>query len=667
MASATLEMILKLTGADKTSRGLDKVSNAAKDLDDEVNNTTRSNQRFGKSMSGLQKTAVAGGAIFAGKILFDFAKEAVNAAVSAEEAGAAFETTFGSAAERATAFLESFANKAGLTVGEAQQLQATLGAVAQGIGFTQEASADLSIELTKIAADVASFSNISAGAEPVLQAFRSALVGEREALKTYGIAITEAEVQTKAFEQTTKTSADELTRQDKAFATLALIQEKAAVQIGDLDRTLESFANQSRAAGAELRELKEEIGDELIPALAEMLPSFREFVDNVGPSIVDAFGTIANGVTTLFLALDRMADTDGNLTDLIFNMAELAQEQREFNEIVKASMPLTTERIVKEALLNHEKRKSRNETNLQRASFEKFDNQLMKKSIPSLKIYLELVGLLTADDEELTNAEDDLTDARERVTEAQRRESLATAEERLEKKQLQEQIRELIFFQNKGVNVSEELAVATEKLRLVEFELTRESEELRTAKKDLADIEEELRSIVDETTESFEDQVQQFLELNEAADGFSQLAVDKEFNKLLVANDQLLPFIKDNLDVLQKLAELEGLDERAREMGRFADEVERLRDAQLGLLDDIPTFSIPQIDRIPDPAEIPLDQGLLDALTEVLGNTSGNNNGNFSGNGNGNNNRSQIELGPNASEFFIITQEKALSQGFSID
>ena len=666
MASATLEMILKLTGADKTSRGLDKVSNAAKDLDDEVNNTTKANQRFGKSMSGLQKTAVAGGAIFAGKILFDFAKEAVNAAVSAEEAGAAFETTFGSAAERATAFLEEFANKAGLTVGEAQQLQATLGAVAQGIGFTQEASADLSIELTKIAADVASFSNISAGAEPVLQAFRSALVGEREALKTYGIAITEAEVQTKAFEQTTKTSADELTRQDKAFATLALIQEKAAVQIGDLDRTLESFANQSRAAGAELRELKEEIGDELIPALAEMLPSFREFVDNVGPSIVDAFGTIANGVTTLFLALDRIADTDGNLIDLIFNMSELAQEQREFNEAVKASMPLTTDRIVKEALLNHEKRKSRNETNLQRASFEKFDNQLMKKSIPSLKIYLELVGLLTADDEELTNAEDDLTDARERVTEAQRRESLATAEERLEKKQLQEQIRELIFFQNKGVNVSEELAVATEKLRLVEFELTRESEELRTAKKDLADIEQELSEIVDETTDSFEDQVEQFLELNEAADAFSQLAVDKDFMKLVSANGQLLPFISSNLGILQQLASLEGLDERAREMGRFADEAERLRDAQAGLFDDIPRESFDPPDFRPDPADIPLDQGLMDALSDILGNGNGNGNNNGSGNGN-DGGKAEIELGPNASEFFTITRERALSQGFDIN
>ena len=44
MASATLEMILKLSGVDKTSRGLDKVSKSAKDLDDTVNHSTKSNQ-----------------------------------------------------------------------------------------------------------------------------------------------------------------------------------------------------------------------------------------------------------------------------------------------------------------------------------------------------------------------------------------------------------------------------------------------------------------------------------------------------------------------------------------------------------------------------------------------------------------------------------------------
>ena len=62
-------------------------------------------------------------------------------------------------------------------------------------------------------------------------------------------------------------------------------------------------------------------------------------------------------------------------------------------------------------------------------------------------------------------------------------------EERLQKKELQAQIQELLFYQEKGIDVSEELAVAQEKLKLVEFELTREAEVLRTAKKDLADIE----------------------------------------------------------------------------------------------------------------------------------------------------------------------------------
>jgi hypothetical protein len=591
MASATLEMIIDLVGVNKAARGFKKVSSGLKLFNDEAEEGSKKAKKFGSSLSGLQKTAIAGGALIAGKALFDFSKEAVNAATSADEAAAAFGTTFGTAAQRATEFLEDFANKAGLTVGEAQQLTATLGAVAQGIGFTQEESADLSIELTKIAADVASFSNITAGAEPVLQAFRSALVGEREALKTYG-AITEAEVQTKAFEQTGKFSADMLTRQEKAFATLALIQEKAAVQIGDLDRTLLSFANQSRIVGAELRELREDIGKELIPALEILLPKFRELVEDIAPSLIEGFGNAATTVIDLVLALDRFNDMDEGLLFLIKNFRELAEEQRAINEAFAFANRLTTEKIVAEALLNTEKRKSRNESNLQRVAFEKLDTQLQKKSIPLLKSYIDLVGMLTGEDEDLTGAEDELTDAKNRVTEAQRREALATAEERLQKKELQAQIQELLFFQEKGIDVSEELAVAQEKLKLVEFELTRESEELRTAKKDLADIEKELAAVVDETTDSFEKQVEEFVKLNEAADAFNQLNSDEDFMDLLRANKQLNPFIAANLDVLSKIASLQGLDQRARELGRFADAAERLAAAQNAGSSGVPRVSV---------------------------------------------------------------------------
>ena len=579
MARATLEMFLKLTGADKTSRGLDKVSNATRELDDTVEKADKANAKFASGMSGASKLAVAGGALFAAKTLFDFSKNAVQAAVSADEAASAFGTTFGSAAERATRFLENFANKAGLTVSEAQQLQATLGAVAQGIGFTQEESADLSIELTKIAADVASFSNVSGGAEPVLQAFRSALVGEREALKTYGIAITEAEVQTKAFELTSKSTTDALTRQDKALATLALIQEKATVQIGDLDRTAASFANQSRLVNAELRELREEIGRELIPALEILLPKFRNLVENVTPSLIAGFGNAADAVINLVLALDRLNDLDEGIVFLIKNFKDLAEEQRFFNEINDRSIDKANLFRVQQAAVNREVIKVRTQLANQTTQLDKYTTKLTKGTLPAIEKYLKFISLLNNDNDEAIDLNDELATAQENLTEAQRKEALSTAEEALQKKELQNQIAELLFFQRQGVDVTEELAVAQEQLKLVEFELTRESEALRDAKKEVNDIEAQLEVTLEKTNKKFDDQLNAYLGLNEQVGTFKELAIDKKFMEILAAAGLTNPFLATGLDLMSQLAQLEGLDNRARELERFAAAAERLANA----------------------------------------------------------------------------------------
>jgi len=609
MARATLEMFLKLTGADKTSRGLDKVSNTTKDFNRSVENAKKSNAKFASGMSGLQKTAVAGGAIFAAKSLFDFSKSAVDAAVAADEAASAFGTTFGTAADRATRFLEDFANKAGLTVAEAQQLQSTLGAVAQGIGFTQEASADLSIELTKIAADVASFSNISAGAEPVLQAFRSALVGEREALKTYGIAITEAEVQTEAFLQTGKENADMLTRQEKALATLALIQQKAAVQIGDLDRTQASFANQSRLVNAELRELREEIGRELIPALEILLPKFRSLVQDVTPSLIEGFGNAANAVINLVLALDRLNDLDKGIIYLINNFSDLAAEQRLYNEINDRSIDQANLFRIQQAGLGREIIKVRTQLANQTTQLDKYTTKLTKGALPAIEKYLKFMALLNNDSDDLIDLNDELAMAQDNLTEAQRKEALSTAEEALQKKELQKEIAELLFFQNQGVDVSEELAVAQEKLRLVEFELTRESEELRDAKKELNDIESILELSVAKTTSKLEDQLEKYLGLNEQVGTFKELAVDKKFMEILAAAGMTNPFLATGLDLMSQLASIKGLDNRARELERFAAAAERIANAP-----DVPiqAVSAPISANVPNSATQLADQRLRD-------------------------------------------------------
>jgi hypothetical protein len=515
MARATLEMFLKLTGADKTSRGLDKVSKSTKDFNDSVEKGSKQNAKFASGMSGLSKAAIAGAAIFATKSIIDFSRSALEAAVSAEEAGAAFDTTFGTAAARASAFLEDFANKAGLTVGEAKQLQATLGAVAQGIGFTQEASADLSIELTKIAADVASFSNISAGAEPVLNAFRSALVGEREALKTYGIAITEAEVQSKAFTITTKRSVDELTRQDKALATLALIQEKAAVQIGDLDRTAGSFANQSRALNAELRQLREEIGEELIPVAAELLPIFREFAFDVAPILIEGFGSLAQSVGNLVLANERLEGLGFFDRYKIIgqgkSIKELADEYRNLQDRSDLTAENLIQASIAQGLLNRNQEIARQNSLKQQVQYKKVSDTLDKKLNPILgeqnrliaeNIELEIdrnkiLNLLSSANDNVEKAEKDRNKALKDVKELTIAENLADAKAAVRKSELKTEIALLTKAEESGKDVTNELALAKAELAEAEFELSNESDALVRAREILEIAENNLTTAVD--------------------------------------------------------------------------------------------------------------------------------------------------------------------------
>ena len=308
--------------------------------------------------------------------------------------------------------------------------------------------------------------------------------------------------------------------------------------------------------------------------------------------MIAGFGDAAGAVIDLVLALDRLGDIDGNIFDLINNFRELADEQRFINSITDRTADKTNLLGIQTAFLAKEQQKQRQQQQNQRVAFEKFDTVLKKSSIPQLKIYLELIKGLAGEDEVLTDAEDELTEAKDRVSEAQRREALATAEERLQKKELQAQIQELLFFQEKGIDVSEELAVAQEKLKLVEFELTRESEDLRNAKKDLADIEEQLISLVDNTTESFEDQVETFIELNEKSEAFKQLLLNEEFRRIASASGELNPLIADSLDILSDLASLQGLDNRAQELNNFARAAERLAAAQSGATSNIPRVSV---------------------------------------------------------------------------
>jgi len=644
MARTTLEMFIKIVGANKVSKALDNVSDSAKRTHNQVEKNTKANAQFAAGMSGLSKAAITGAAAIAAKSLFDFSLAAIQAASSAQEAAGAFGTTFAGAAEKLNEQLKENANLFGLTTAEAQQLVGVFGAVAQGIGFTQDESADLSARIFELSGDIASFNNITAGAEPVLQAFRSAIVGERESLKTYGIAIGEAEVQTKAFEMTGKTSTDQLTRQDKALATVELAFQQASVQIGNAKREEEGFAAQSLIARSATQELREELGEQLLPAAGEILRTFNEIRTDATPALIDRFSDLNTQVIGTVAIFNELRDALSNNNDEQGRVGEFLDKgitkynilgkiitafgiKQKGQNILNQVQARSTEELT-EQLDNYKSNtdaitqsmiKNRTQTNINRVAQDKFQTLLNKKSLPTLEKYLTFMNLLNEENDDVIDRSKELSDAQDRVTEAQRKEALSTAEEALQKKELQKEIAELLFFQKQGADVSEELAVAQEKLRLIEFELTRESEELRDAKADLAEVEAELVPKIDETTDSLAAQAEKFLELNEKVDAFKELAADEEFMAIAKEAGIANPFLATGLGLMSGLAKLQGLNERANELNRFAQAAERLAAAQAGMFKDVPRTQF----RLPDikpedllPADY-IDPGLLKALEGV--------------------------------------------------
>jgi len=286
---------------------------------------------FGSVAGTIGKATVAGLGL-ASVAAVTVGKEMVDLASSAKEAGSAFDVVFGESGAELNAFVEEFANKAGLANFELQDLLKTSGQVLQGIAFTAEESANLSQALTVVAGDVAAFNNVQGGAQPVLEAFTKALLGERESLKTYGIAINEAEVQTKAFEMTGKSSAAQLTKQEKALATYELIVERSAVTQGYLNAEQDSFAAKSNEARAKLTELKATLGQELLPIAEQLLPVLVDLVGEIGPHLSDAIKSVAPFIASIGGLISALAPPMIQIITLL--LAALAPAFKKFTEIV---------------------------------------------------------------------------------------------------------------------------------------------------------------------------------------------------------------------------------------------------------------------------------------------------------------------------------------------
>lgn len=257
-----------------------KATTQLKGLDKQLDTTKKTTDKFGTAIKAAG--GFIGGAAFVGALAAG-TKALVQAGSDAEEVGNKFDVVFSSIQDQATAAAESLSDNFGLSSTASKQLLSDTGDLLTGFGFAQESALDLSTQVNELAVDLASFTNFSGGAEGASKALTSALLGEREAVKSLGISILEADVQAKVLENTQAGLTFETERQAKAFATLQIAQEQSKNAIGDFARSQESFANQSRIAGAAVQDLSVELGSALLPVATEAVGLFadvaRSFAD----------------------------------------------------------------------------------------------------------------------------------------------------------------------------------------------------------------------------------------------------------------------------------------------------------------------------------------------------------------------------------------------------
>lgn len=200
------------------------------------------------------------------EVLTGFIKDSTKVARDSQEMISKYDVVFGGMGSQAEEAAKRFSDSFDLAGATAKEMLSNTGNLLQGLGATKEESLKLSVEVNTLASDLASFTNNQGGSKAASEALTKALLGEKESMKTLGIAILDSDVNARV----AKNGQDELTgtalKLAKAQATLQLITEQSKNAIGDYARTQDSAANTQKRAEESTKKLQIALGTALNPA-----------------------------------------------------------------------------------------------------------------------------------------------------------------------------------------------------------------------------------------------------------------------------------------------------------------------------------------------------------------------------------------------------------------
>jgi hypothetical protein len=207
---------------------------------------------------------------------------------------------FADALPAVTRAAEQNATAMGLTAAQYTKAAAEVGDLLIPMGFTRDAAAQMSVQLTNLGGVLSEWSGGSRTAAETTEILRKALLGERDALEGLGIQITEDQVkqalQAKGYENLTGKAEE----QAKALVTLEMIMDKSQDAQAAYATNQDSITRKSAEMSAKFAQIKEDLGRALIPLFADL-------VAGIAP-LITGFSNLIQGVSGFESSQRRAAD-----------------------------------------------------------------------------------------------------------------------------------------------------------------------------------------------------------------------------------------------------------------------------------------------------------------------------------------------------------------------
>ena len=246
--------------------------------------------------------------------IFNWAKDAVQVSSDLTEIQNVVNVTFGNMTNKMEEFADTSIRDFGMSelsakqfasrfqamgtamavpVGKIQSAGKALRDMGVTYGETEESLADISINLTKLTADMASFYDRDQA--DIAKALESVYTGMTRPLRAYGLDLTQATVQEWALTHGIEANMATMTQAEKTLLRYQYVMYNTAAAQGDFARTQDTFANQMRILKQTVQQFAAVFGSAVIGAIKPAIAWLNQFMlhaINVAQTVVNALGAI---------------------------------------------------------------------------------------------------------------------------------------------------------------------------------------------------------------------------------------------------------------------------------------------------------------------------------------------------------------------------------------